>query len=177
MQIMSEQMQAMQQRMTAAQYRVRQIESFFQSVNASPAFSCPTTPAAPRSCAGATDVEPLIARAAAQYQLRPSLLRAVIQQESGYNPLAVSPRGARGLMQLMPSTAASLGVSDPFDPEQNVMAGARYLSQQLASFNGDERLALAAYNAGPGAVQRYGGIPPFPETQRYVADVLSLAGQ
>jgi soluble lytic murein transglycosylase-like protein len=121
--------------------------------------------------------ESMIAEAAARYQLRPALLRALIQAESHYNPRAVSPRGAMGLTQLMPSTAAGLGVVDPFDPRQNILGGARYLREQLDRFHGDEPLALAAYNAGPGAVQRYQAIPPYPETQQYVTRVLALAGQ
>lgn len=115
----------------------------------------------------------LFEEAARRYGLDPGLLWAVARAESGLNPAAVSPAGAVGLMQLMPSTARALGVSDPFDPVQNVDAGARYLRQQLERF-GDIRLALAAYNAGPGAVQRYGGIPPYRETRQYVERVLAL---
>ncbi|MFS8640308.1 MAG: lytic transglycosylase domain-containing protein [Symbiobacteriaceae bacterium] len=115
----------------------------------------------------------LFEEAARRYGLDPRLLWAVARAESGLNPAAVSPAGAVGLMQLMPSTARALGVSDPFDPVQNVDAGARYLRQQLERF-GDIRLALAAYNAGPGAVQRYGGIPPYRETRQYVERVLAL---
>lgn len=115
----------------------------------------------------------LFEQAARRYGLDPGLLWAVARAESGLNPRAVSPAGAVGLMQLMPSTARELGVSDPFDPAQNVDAGARYLRQQLERF-GDIRLALAAYNAGPGAVQRHGGVPPYRETQAYVERVLAL---
>jgi soluble lytic murein transglycosylase-like protein len=120
-------------------------------------------------------LEGMITRAATTHNVRPQLLRAVVQVESGFNPRAVSPKGAQGLMQLMPGTSAALGVSDPFDPEQNLMAGARYLRQNLDRFGGDERLALAAYNAGSAPVQRYGGVPPYPETQQYVRNVLALS--
>lgn len=122
---------------------------------------------------GRAALEALVVRAAQAQRLDPALVRAVVQAESGFNPRAVSPAGAKGLMQLMDSTAQALGVRDPFDPVQNVAGGTRYLRQMLDLF-GDERLALAAYNAGPGAVQRYGGVPPYAETQRYVATVLAL---
>ena len=120
-----------------------------------------------------TALEVLAAAVARRHGLDPALLRAVIQAESGWNPAARSPAGAMGLMQLMPATARELGVADPFDPVQNLEAGARYLRQQFDRF-GDWRLALAAYNAGPGAVEAHGGLPPFPETQAYVARVLDL---
>ncbi len=94
-----------------------------------------------------------------------------MQQESAGDPLAVSPAGARGLMQLMPGTADSLGVRDSFDPEQNLAGGVRYLRQLLDRFGGDERLALAAYNSGPGTVERYGDVPPYRETRDYVRRV------
>lgn len=115
----------------------------------------------------------VVATAARATQLDPALLHAVISAESGYQPLAVSPRGATGLMQLMPATARQLGVSNIDDPGQNVMAGARYLSQLQREFNGDISLALAAYNAGPATVKRHGNvIPPYAETQAYVPRVL-----
>jgi len=107
------------------------------------------------------------------YNLDPKLLHAIAKVESNYNPRAVSPKGALGVMQLIPSTARLVGVSDPFDPRENIYGGARYLRYLLDKF-GDLTLALAAYNAGPKAVEAYGGIPPYPETQRYVRSVLSL---
>lgn len=102
----------------------------------------------------------------------PDLLRAVIDRESGFRPCAVSAKGAQGLMQLMPETAAELGVADPFDARQNIAGGARFLSQLLEKYRGDIALALAAYNAGPARVDRYQGLPPIPETLDYVADIL-----
>lgn len=110
--------------------------------------------------------------AAQQAGIDPALFRALVAQESGFNPRAVSSAGAMGLSQLMPKTAASLGVTDPFDVEQNLRGGAQYLAQMLRQFGGDTRLALAAYNAGPGAVRRAGGIPPIAETQNYVKRVM-----
>jgi len=113
------------------------------------------------------DLEELIQRAADENGLDPAQVRALIGIESNGNANAVSPKGAMGMMQLMPGTARDLGVTDPFDPEQNVMAGARYFRDQLDEF-GDPVLAAAAYNAGPGAVRKYGGVPPYRETRDYV---------
>jgi soluble lytic murein transglycosylase-like protein len=118
---------------------------------------------------------PMIEQAAARYGIDPSLLYGLIQQESGFDPSASSSAGAQGLTQLMPSTAASLGVSEPLDPAQSIEGGARYLSGLLNQFGGNTADALAAYNAGPGAVEQYGGVPPYPETQQYVAKVLGYA--
>jgi soluble lytic murein transglycosylase-like protein len=110
-------------------------------------------------------------------KLDPALLYAVITQESGGNPGEVSSKGAKGLMQLMDGTARELGVGNSFDPRQNILGGARYLRQMLDRFGGDLRLALAAYNAGPGAVERHGAVPPFAETQQYVNRVLEHYGR
>lgn len=109
-----------------------------------------------------------ITAAARANGLDPALLAGLVKQESGFNPNAGSSAGARGLTQLMPATAAGVGVPNVLDPVQNLNGGAKYLKQQLDAFGGDTALALAAYNAGPGAVQRFGGIPPYAETQNYV---------
>jgi soluble lytic murein transglycosylase-like protein len=115
----------------------------------------------------------IIERHAATSGISPDLIKAVIQVESGFNPAAISPKGAQGLMQLMPATARQLGVSDPFHPEQNIRGGVAYLKQLLGQFGQDVRLALAAYNAGPGSVDRYGDVPPYRETQAYVKKITS----
>lgn len=118
---------------------------------------------------GDTGVDELVAQSAAKYSLDPNLIFAVMRQESGFNPRAMSPKGARGLMQLMPATALRLGVRDIYDPAQNIDGGARYLRFLLDTFNGDVELALAGYNAGEGAVARYGNrVPPYRETINYV---------
>jgi soluble lytic murein transglycosylase-like protein len=116
----------------------------------------------------------IIAEAEGRYDVDAALIRSVMQAESAYNPLAVSPAGALGLMQLMPELAAEYGVEDPFDPRENIMAGARYLRWLLDRHDGNVGLALASYNAGPGAVTKYGGIPPFRETRNYVVRVTHL---
>lgn len=115
--------------------------------------------------------ESAIDKASRTHALDPRLIAAVIRAESGYDPGAVSPRGAQGVMQIMPATQRELGLDDPFDPEANVEAGSRYLRQQLDRF-GSLELALAAYNAGPGNVLKYGGMPPFDETRTFVRRVL-----
>jgi soluble lytic murein transglycosylase-like protein len=119
---------------------------------------------------------PVINAAAQQYGISPALVDAVMWQESRYNPKAVSSAGAIGLMQLMPGTARSLGVN-PHDPWQNVFGGAAYLRRQLDNFDNNVPFALAAYNAGPGAVIKYGGIPPYAETRNYVATIMRRLGQ
>ena len=118
--------------------------------------------------------ESLIQEAADTYRLDPSLIRAVMQTESAFNPYIVSRVGAQGLMQLMPALAEEMGVRDSFDPRENIMGGARYLRELLDRHRGDVRLALASYNAGPTAVARYGRVPPFRETQRYVKQITGL---
>lgn len=114
-----------------------------------------------------------VSDSAQKYNLPPALIMAVIKQESGFNPNAVSHCGAQGCMQLMPGTARMMGVTDSFDVSQNIDGGSKYLRQMLDRFNGDVRLALAAYNAGPGNVEKAGGIPRIPETQNYVPSVLA----
>ena len=121
----------------------------------------------------ADDIDGLIARAAGEYRLDPKLIHAVITCESSFDPNTVSNKGAKGLMQLMDETAGELGVDDPFDPEQNIFGGAAYLRQMLDRYNGDAELALAAYNAGPSAVDKHNGIPPYKETENYVQRVLT----
>lgn len=116
----------------------------------------------------------LINEAAAKYHLDPAMIRAVMQTESSFNAMAVSPVGAMGLMQLMPAVAAEQGAEDPMDPRQNIMAGSRYLRQLLNAHRGDVKLALASYNAGPGAVKKYGTVPPFKETRDYVKKITGL---
>lgn len=118
-----------------------------------------------------------IEAAAGRYGVDPALLAGLIKAESGFDPNAGSPAGAQGLTQLMPETASSLGVTDPLDPEQAIEGGARLLHEHLQKFDGNTELALAAYNAGPGAVEQYGGIPPYAETQAYVKRVLAYAAE
>jgi Soluble lytic murein transglycosylase and related regulatory proteins (some contain LysM/invasin domains) len=132
------------------------------------------SPSSYSSTAG-TNAKPfseIIREASVKYGIDEDVISAVIQQESSYNPNAVSSCGAIGLMQLMPATAKSLGVTDPYNAEQNIMAGTKYLKQQIDAFGGNLALGLAAYNAGSGAVRKYGGIPPYKETQEYVKKII-----
>jgi soluble lytic murein transglycosylase-like protein len=138
------------------------------------------TPAAWQSpAAGATQgtgaYDSMIEAAAARNNLDPAVLHGLIQQESGFDPNSQSSAGAMGLTQLMPGTASSLGVANPLDPAESIEGGARYLAQMMARFGGNTADALAAYNAGPGAVQQYGGVPPYAETQSYVTKVMGYA--
>jgi soluble lytic murein transglycosylase-like protein len=146
--------------------------------------ACPPPPAAgaPAVAAGLADPALVsgyrqeIVHTATRYGVDHRLVQAVVQVESGGNPRAVSPKGAQGLMQLMPARATLLGVADAFDPRANLDGGVRHLKELLLRYDGNVRLALAAYNAGEDAVRLHGGVPPFPETQEYVRKVLSLYG-
>jgi len=143
------------------------------SAQAAPTQTSPS--AATSGTDGSTAFGAEIDAAAASNGIDPALLKGLVSQESGFDPNARSGAGAVGLTQLMPGTAASLGVTNPLDPAQSLQGGAKYLRQQLDRFGGDERLALAAYNAGPGAVAKYGGVPPYSETQNYVNSVVAKA--
>ena len=167
---------------------VEQPQESFQTVLDTQFGTSPAAPAIPGAAttgttAAATGLgEPspydaMIAEAAQANNVPPALIKAVARAESGFDPNAVSRAGAQGLMQLMPTTAAGLGVTDPFDPKQNLMGGAKFLRGLLDRFGGDVSKVLAGYNAGPGAVEKYGGIPPFAETQAYVPKVLGFVEQ
>lgn len=132
---------------------------------------------APSRSVAKPELEKLIAETGQRYGVDTNLLRQVVLAESGFNSNAVSSAGAMGLMQLMPGTASSYGVKDPFDPVQNLDGGTRFLRDLLNRFNGNVSLALAGYNAGPGAVDKYNGIPPYRETQNYVQKILTGMGK
>lgn len=120
----------------------------------------------------AADYDPIVKEASQKYGVDEKFIKAIIQQESGFNPNATSAVGAMGMMQLMPGTAKDLGVRNAYDARDNIMGGVKYIKQQLDRFGGDKRKALAAYNAGPGAVMKFGGIPPYRETQNYVKSIM-----
>ena len=151
---------------------------YFTNLPPSPApfIPTPTRPSSAMQRAGADGTLFTIHRLANQYNVDPHLVQAIIRVESNFNPRAVSRAGALGLMQLMPQTAARYRVENPLNSEANIEGGIRYLRDLLQLFPGDLRLVLAAYNAGEGAVQQYGGIPPYPETQQYVTRVITLYG-
>lgn len=122
----------------------------------------------------ASDYDGIVKEAATKYGVDEKFIKSIINQESGFNPNATSYVGAMGMMQLMPETAKDLGVRNAYDPKDNIMGGVKYIKQQLDRFGGDKRKALAAYNAGPGAVEKYGGIPPYSETQNYVKNIMGM---
>jgi soluble lytic murein transglycosylase-like protein len=148
-----------------------------------PAARTPVKPARPENAADPVgdaihpDISRTVDRIAAEHSLPPELIHSVIKVESNYDPFAVSPKGALGLMQLIPAPARRFGVSDVFDPADNIQGGARYLRYLLDLYAGNSTLALAAYNAGEGAVARYGDVPPYPETRNYVSQVLRAVAQ
>ncbi|MBR6014775.1 MAG: lytic transglycosylase domain-containing protein [Firmicutes bacterium] len=123
------------------------------------------------------DLDAIFEKAAATYDVPVKLLKAMAKAESNFNVNAVSSCGAQGIMQLMPATSAALGVTDPFDPEQNIMGGAKYISDKIKKYDGDIKLALAAYQAGSGNVAKYGGVPPFKSTQTYIKNIYNYMGE
>jgi soluble lytic murein transglycosylase-like protein len=140
-----------------------------------PGASLLRTSTKPASARAVTAYDHLITQNASRHGISPDLVRAVIQAESGFNPRAVSPKGAMGLMQLMPATARDLGVNDPFHPAENIRAGVAYLARLLTRFKQNVEHALAAYNAGPHRVDQYDGVPPYRETQAYVKKITRTA--
>ena len=144
-------------------------------LTAGPAWaSGPSASVAGTVTSSATGVRDIVRQVSLEHGLDPKLVDAVVRVESGYDPGAVSRKGAMGLMQLMPATAVRLGVADPFDPEQNIRGGVREFARLVDVYQGNLQLALAAYNAGEGAVARYRGVPPYNETQNYVSQILTI---
>jgi soluble lytic murein transglycosylase-like protein len=134
----------------------------------------PSAPVAGTVVSSTSGVREIVRQVSVEHGLDPKLVDALVRVESGYDPQAVSRKGAMGLMQLMPATATRLGVADPFDPEQNVRGGVREFARLVSVYRGNLQLALAAYNAGEGAVSRYRGVPPFSETRNYVSRILTI---
>jgi soluble lytic murein transglycosylase-like protein len=157
----------------------RLVRSVIVTSKSVPERTVPENVVSPRAVTSASDspapapsgLDLAVDQIAAEHSLPPQLIHSVIRVESNYNPFAVSNKGAQGLMQLIPSTAKRFGVSDVFNPVQNIQGGAKYLRYLLDLYHGDYRLALAAYNAGEGAVQKFGGVPPYRETQNYINQV------
>lgn len=143
--------------------------------------SSPPLASLPNNVAASTsapaEVDQIIQQVSAKYHVEASLIRSIVQHESGFNPLSKSAAGAMGLMQLMPATARGLGVKNPYNAQENIEGGVKYFKQLLDQYGGDEKMALAAYNAGPGNVAKYGRIPPFSETQNYVKKVMNTYTQ
>lgn len=142
------------------------------AMNGQAAQPSPSVDAAGPAPIAPAQIDRLVGANAGAWGVDPALVKAIIANESGFDPSATSKTGAQGLMQLEPGTAAGLGVSNAYDPAQNIWGGTRYIRGLLDRFHGDLRLAVAAYNAGPGAVEKYGGVPPYAETQAYVENVL-----
>jgi soluble lytic murein transglycosylase-like protein len=153
--------------------QIARFEHVEKAVPQAPALPPVSTAEAPSKPQSKDSIQTLIVGAAARYRIDPDFVTSVVKAESGFNAAAVSPKGAQGLMQLMPRTAATLGVGNPFDPASNVEAGTRYLRQLLDQYSGDAAKALAAYNAGSGRVEQYGGIPPYRETRSYVSRIIA----
>ena len=164
--------------MSAARNAMAEVKAYIASRPRSVKAATYMSPNYRRVAAGyavsSADIDKAIVEAATRHDVDPNLVRAIIKVESNFNAQAVSRKGAMGLMQLMPSTARANGVTNPFDPQQNVDAGVRHLKQLLTNYNGDVKLSLAAYNAGAGAVARNNGIPPYVETQNYVRRITDL---
>jgi soluble lytic murein transglycosylase-like protein len=154
--------------------RVTSIERRIAAIDAEPIYSISSFEQLRNGIAKAPEaIDTIIAKNSERWNVDPNLVKAIIQNESGFNANSTSATGAQGLMQLMPETAASLGVGNAYNPEQNIAGGVRYLRGLLDRFKGDVRLAVAAYNAGPNAIVRYNGVPPYKETENYVASVLA----
>lgn len=168
--------QKVMQRIADIEARVQRLSdavpsaSFAETLNKAEQSGRTTKASFPRN-----DIAGMVQAAAKKYNVDSKLALAVATAESGLEPGAVSPVGATGVMQLMPETAQSLGVTNIYDPKENIEGGVRYLKQMLNTFNGDVTKAVAAYNAGPGAVKKYNGVPPYAETQEYVHKVLDLS--
>ena len=160
-------------RISTIESKLRALDAPAPAASPPPAFSAVLRrELAPSSPAASSDVDSAVRAAASRYNLDPALVHAVIKAESDYDPKCHSRAGAMGLMQLMPETCSDYGITDPYDATQNIMGGCRELREHLDQFGGNTELALAAYNAGPNAVRRHGGIPPYRETQAYVPRVM-----